>query len=311
MISFKQLYEGLISGEIKIDENGHDPFYGWGPKSMLESMKNKIEVFDTHSAFVEKGIVWSSHLINDHGRNTDEHISDIERDSPCSKCGEHFAFIYDHENKIIKCVVANLITESNGIKTDYKDWHYIYKKEECIEKQEEQILEIEITDTLVFSNFFRHQMDLEDKERDNKGYGYYSLNHTVGRKRIGEFYASINVGYQQTTNCSIEIYKKDNELLIILETYVYDEETGEHCAEEELPFLGYEKVGNISCDMWRYMFINEKDLNEVDLNIEDDDLVKVQMPLGKYKVYNYYFDNSFDKHKIGNFNICSRIILND
>lgn len=310
MISFKKLYDGLISGEITIDENGHDPFYGWGPKSMLESMGRKINFWDNESSMAKKGFKWSDEIITDHVRDTDKHIAGIERDSPCSKCGKHLGWIYNHEEKKIVCVVAELNSEG-GI----KDWFYEYEEGRCeLEHNHPQTFEFEVKEEIIFANFFRDHMEKFDEEEKNRKYDYYSLNHEAGRRRLVEYHAKDNIGYQQLGNTSIEIFLSEDktEILVIEENYIFDEdyvsEEGdkgmEYSAQEEIPKLGYKYCGRVSCDMWRYMFGNVSEVKE-----PAGDKVKLKPKKGKYIASNYFATSEHSSHKIGQFPIASRIKL--
>lgn len=310
MITYKKLYEGLISGEIKIDENGHDPFYGWGPDTMLERMRSTIDFWDNQSSLSERGIVWSDHIITEGGRDSDKHIRQIEHDSPCSKCGRSLRWIYNHDEKKIVCVVGEL--NSNG---ELKEWFYTYEEGRCeLEHNLPQTFEIEVKDDIIFANFFRDHMDKFDEEKKSERYSYYSLNHDAGRRRLCEYHANDNIGYQQLGNTSIDIYlSTDNsEILVIEENYIFDEEAIdsngekgiEYSARDIIPTYGYKYCGNVSCDMWRYMFGNVSDVKK-----PAGDIVTIKPKKGKYVVTNYYGTSEHDKHKIGMFSIASRIKL--
>jgi predicted HicB family RNase H-like nuclease len=309
MISFKKLYEGLVSGEITIDENGHDPFYGWDPESMLDSMKHKIDFWDNQSSLAKKGFIWSDHIVTEHGRDTDRHITGIEKDSPCSRCGKHVKWIYVHEENKIKCIEADLI--SDGL---IKDWHYVYNEQRCTEEVDvPQSFEFDVKGEIVFANFFRDHMNKLDVEEKERKYDYFSLCNTAGRKRVCEFHAKDNIGFQQMTNTSVDLYlsKDKTEILVIEESYVFDPNTineegeagTEFSADDILPKLGYKHCGHVSCDMWRYMFGNVSDVKDI-----GGGSVKLKSKKGKYKVTNYFATSEHDT-KIDRFPIASRIKL--
>lgn len=300
MVTFKQLYDGLVSGDIKIDENGHDPFYGWGPESMLDSMKHKIDFWDNESSMAKKGHTWSDHDIDDHGRDSDRHIGNIERDSPCSRCGNHLKWIYNHEENKIVCVEAELHSEG-----PIKEWHYTYDERRCPEEVDvPQSFDFEVKEEIIFANFFRDQMGKLDEEEKGRKYDYFSLQHTAGRKRVCEYHAKDNIGFQQMTNTSVDLYlsKDKTEILVIEESYVYDEKSNEeYSAKTILPKLGYKHCGHVSCDMWRYMFGNVSDVKDI-----GGGSVKLKPKKGKYKVTNY-FATSEHETMIDRFPIASRI----
>lgn len=307
-LTIKEFYTALRAGEISIDENGHDPFYGWGPTNMIDSLERKINFWDNESGYSKRtNSKWSDEFIGDSHDNS-KHIREIERDSPCSKCGNTLSWIYDSSTNSIKCVETELIS-SGPVST----WYYKYQEGLCTETETPVEFNFEVKDDIIFSNFFRHQMELSDTEEKNQKYDYFGLNTSAGRRKLTEFYASLNIGFQQTTNCSVDLYinKKKTELLIIKDSYIYDEETEtEYEAYSEISRLGYDHLGDISCSMWRYMFINERDFKEdPSKDIDEDDLIRVKLEKGTYSVINYYDSKEHNNHKIGKFNIAARIKL--
>lgn len=204
----------------------------------------------------------------------------------------------------IVCVNAKLITEGEKV----SEWYWEYDHARCVEEYEApHTFQFEVRDTIVFSNFFHYQMELEDKEEKKQGYKHFSLQSHAGKRRLTDFYASIGTGYQQTTNCGVDIYLNEtkDEILIIKESYLFTDE-GEVEVKSLLKPLGYSLKGHISCDMWRYMFLNESDLNEKD---KGKPLVKLSPKKGIYQVLNYFDSKEWDKHPIAGVNIVSRIKL--
>lgn len=302
MITFKQLYDGLVSGEIQIDENGHNPFYGWGSQDFLESMGKKIDYWDNKSSLSKQGIKWSDHIITER-INRDKHISCLETDSPCARCGKRFVWFYNHDEKKIVCVVGELNSEGQ-----MKDWFYEYDESRCEEEfNNPQSFDFEVKDEIIFANFFRDHMDKLDEEEKNRKYNYYSLNNRSGRKHVCEFHAKDNIGYQQIGNTSVDIYlsKDKTEILVIEENYVYDEnDNKEYSADDIIPKLGYKFYGNVSLSMWRYMFGNKCDVKD-----PVGDIVELKPKKGKYVVHNYFNTSEHYTHKIDRFPIASRIKL--
>lgn len=312
MISFKQLYEGLVSGEIKIDENGHDPFYGWGSAGLLDSMKHKIEYWDNVKSYKEIGVTWSDSIVTENHRSTDKHIFDIDKGSPCHNCGEDLVWIYNHDEKKIVCVIGNFIHEGN-----VDNWYYEYEENICKQKENTpQSFTFEVKENVIFANFFRDQMKKLDEEEKKRKYDYFSLCNTAGLKRVCEFHAKHNIGFQQTTNTSVDIYLSNDssEILVIEDKYINienenktddeDDNYIESCAEKVLPTLGYKYYGNISCDMWRYMFANISDASDI-----GGESIIISPKVGKYIATNYFCTTEHETHKIGNFTIASRIIF--
>jgi len=308
MITIKQLYDGLVSGEIKIDENGHNPFYGWGPDGMIKRLGKRIEFWDNSSALSKKGIVWSESLITESIPDGDKHIREIELDSPCANCNRSLGWRYDPlESKII-CFVAELNTKESPA----SKWFYEYQEDRCeLEHNLPQSFEFKVNGEIVFANFFKdHIAKLDEAEKDFS-YNYFSLNTIVGRRRIAEFHANDNIGYQQLGNTSIDIYLSSDkqEFIIIEETYRWAEGQGDNSgmefeASEELPKLGWIYCGSISCDMWRYMFGNVSDVKE-----PSGSVVKISPKPGNYLVTNYFGTSEHEVHTIAGFKIASRVKL--
>lgn len=288
-----ELCKGLENQTININENGHDPFYGWGPVNMIEQLKRKLDYYDKHN--------WKN---GNQEISTKEHILEVENFN-CSKCGKKVVWLYNETLNEIKCIEAEHISDG-----EISSWHYIYKDNRCVEEHELPFsFEFEVKDTLLFTNFFRGWEEEEKEEKKKHKYDWFGLNYLFGRKNLASFFASLNVGYQQTTNTSVYIFinKDKTELVIIEGSYYHDDENDEEfSAEEELPKLGYKFLGSVSCDMWRYMFMNQCDLRECDKKFET---VKAKIKKGKYKVFNYFDSSEADTHKIDKFSVASSIKL--
>lgn len=306
MITFKELYDGLLSGSISIDENGHDPFYGWGPESMLEDMKSKIDFWDKE--ILSTGRIWSNRIITDKSRDTDRHIRQIDSHNNCSRCGLHLGWEYNHEEKKIVCIVSKLNTSKGGV----AEWFYEYEDGRCgYEKNTPQEFIFDMRESVIFANYFRDQMEKLDKEEEKRKHTEFSLNTLAGRKSVCEFHAKDNIGFQQMCNTSIDIYMSEDkkEILVIKESYVYDEnELTEYNAELILPELGYTHCGKISLSVWRYMFANLSSVKKLGKDDADDSIV-ISPVLGKYLVSNYFGTTEHDSHKVDKFPIASRIKL--
>lgn len=280
-----ELCKGLENQTININENGHDPFYGWGPINMIEQLKRKLDFWKNGSQEITK-----------------EHIHEIENFN-CSKCGNKVVWLYNEILNEIKCIEAEYISDG-----EISSWHYIYKDNRCVEEHELPFLfEFEVKDTLLFTNFFRGWEEEEKEEKKKHEYDWFGLNYLSGRKNLASFFASLNVGYQQTTNTSVYIFtNKDKTEIIIIEGAYYHSETEELYVLDVLPELGYKYLGSVSCDMWRYMFINQCDLRECDKKFET---VKAKIKKGKYKVFNYFDSSEVETHKIDKFSVASSIKL--
>lgn len=41
-MKFIDIINGVLKGKIAIDQNGHDPFYGWGEKRLKEELRERL-----------------------------------------------------------------------------------------------------------------------------------------------------------------------------------------------------------------------------------------------------------------------------
>ena len=311
-LTVRELYNGLADGTISIDENGHDPFYGWGAeKRLIEPLKKKLEYYDSRNDTLLKKVFLSNRAnekigtLSDRG---DRHIEDLKSDFECSQCGNRLVWIYIPEESKIKCIKGELNSDSDKI----SDWFYEYDDKRCPEEfNHPQEFTMDIKDTLVFANFFRTHMKLDEANKDKEYSSEFSLNTLAGRKRWATYYASKNIGYQQLGNTSIEVFinKEKTELIVIEQSYIEDEKTGRsYEAEVSLKRFGYKKVGYVSCDMWRYMFMNKSEIGDNEDEIGGGSF-EVDVIPGKYKVSNYFGTDEHESHKIFRFDVTARIKL--
>lgn len=161
----------------------------------------------------------------------------------------------------------------------------------CAGKYEDRTMRAEInvdSGELVFVNYFRAS-SMYDIPDEFKG---PNLNSIMGRQRYMDHYASIDVGYGQMGNMSIDVFlREDGEEIIIGTDFIYNE----HGEETEVQHSGFRKLGTISLDVWRWMCA---DMSVVRKHGEilpskarkDDcrDMVKVKVKPGRWEIEHYY-----------------------
>lgn len=165
--------------------------------------------------------------------------------------------------------------------------------------------EIKVTSRLLFANFF---LEVEDSQEDEKHSEDWSLNNLAGRKRITEYKAERNVAYGQMGNMSIGIYINEAKDSIIVGPKYHPAEDEDYDTDEEyekamaLPvFPGYELIGGICLDVWRW---EATDLNTIGAENYDKvaerhgnrGMVEIDVPHGVWS-FEHYYDTKSNANK--------------
>lgn len=126
-------------------------------------------------------------------------------------------------------------------------------------------VEIDVpTGDLVFANFFRDEKTLddfagEDNETDR------SICGLLGRVKLAKYYSTINVGYGQMGNMSLNVFLKEDGTEIILgREHGYDEVKDR---EFTVKHKGFKNIGNISLSMWRWMCADKEVLSQRNISL--------------------------------------------
>lgn len=98
---------------------------------------------------------------------------------------------------------------------------------------------------LICGNRF-HNIDKVEKEYNKK----FSINYNGGIKNTAEYLGEKGIGYIQTTNTSVYIIKKDNDIKII-DTYNSKDKTFKNGD------YGYNIMAEICCDVWRVELVDK------------------------------------------------------
>lgn len=204
----------------------------------------------------------------------------------CCKCGFSKWDSLTFENNQILCEPSNQDISYN--KETNKIERVLKPIKKCAIKFDQENLEsiIKINKGLSFVNFFDEEI-LGKKEHTED----FDINYLSGQYNVFLEYAKNNVGYFQTGNTSVLIYKhktKDS-ILIFDSIFEYLDESSEISDEDKRFYKNlakdYENIGSISCEMWRVMF---SDINLTKLkqhkNDEHQEPVEVKLSKGKYKV---------------------------
>lgn len=164
--------------------------------------------------------------------------------------------------------------------------------------------EIKVTSKLLIANFFR---EIEDAPEDEQWSEKWSLNSFAGRQRVAEYKAARNVAYGQMGNTSISIYINDAKDSIIIGPNCHPAEYKEYDTNEEyeaacsLPaFPGYEQVGSIILDVWRWEAtdlntIGEDKYPEIAEDHQYRGMVEIDVPHGTWTFEHFHDSKRWNK----------------
>ena len=314
-----EIVNGLKDGSITILENNHNS------NPILDQLENKLEIQDEqiqkYKDQINKGQDEdgkSQRMIDYYGfqQNTiiGHYINDVE--VYCFSCDARSYLVLLDEKTLglIPSTEYWKIADASGKKYGYKA-----NKEDCkccptsdLVKAGKLVSEIEVpSGELIFQNFFKTD-ELYDYVGEDK-YQRTSINSLLGRNELMQHLGTNNVGYGQMGNMSVNIYSNGIDIIIgdYLDRYednkwYYDENPDKlndeikediskgEAFKKELEAGGYEDLGNISLDVWRWMCMDAKLLAEHNEE-PDEDAVKVNVPKGTY-VIEHYYDISYDEY---------------
>lgn len=162
------------------------------------------------------------------------------------------------------------------------------------------------TGKLVFVNFF----DAEEMRGFPKDIEYdrqNSINHLNGQKRLMEHLAKVGVATCQMGNMSLAFYGNDTEIIGIddyfeehIADYEYMKENGEKIDSYDrknykravkltkyIKKNNLKKLGEITCEMWRWQCADQSVLDKYDEHPEDNTFT-ANVTAGEWEVEHYY-----------------------
>ena len=99
-----------------------------------------------------------------------------------------------------------------------------------------------------------------------------------------QYLANRNVGYGQTGNMTLAVFVSNDRKTILIASPYNDE-------HEENTIEGYELVGKICCNVWRWQCADtsvlEKYGTTIDENFIEDNIV-IDVPKGEWNIKHYY-----------------------
>jgi hypothetical protein len=237
----------------------------------------------------------------------------------CKDCGKTIHLIYISDNTLFFC--ESDILKKNG-------YHYKYTMADVTEctfkehmKTKKLVSRIQVpTGKLIFQDRFNKK---ELYSNPNGGYGSNSIESINGRYELMKYLATQNVGYGQMTNTMIYVYSNKKDEIIIAECGVdeiieskkyyelnpFEEEDVyfKKDYKKAKPLIDYlqannfEKVGYVSCDVWRWMCADQSVLDLHDEEINENNSTVALVEAGTWEVEHYYDFNKKD------FSICSKL----
>lgn len=292
-MTLRALAAGILNGTISIDQNGHDPFYGWGEKKLKERLKERVDHYEAMrtDGNPEHAKMYERVLSYDGGTKPSFEL--FEGD--CSHCGKRLMFHHAPESNSIKCIS---ISFGKGL-------DMTTHPERCRFEVEGPLHQIfHAHGPVVFANFFREQMDAIPKDRE---YRDFSLNNFAGRHALTAFHTEQNCVYSQTGNMRVYFYinkKKDH--VIVIE---HEEDGYEDGKPYVTAFLKkWIKLGEVTCDMWRWMLVNASDIKNPKRSVGGEKF-GADLPLGTWDISHYIRTDSDRKVKLGRMPLLSEMKL--
>jgi hypothetical protein len=219
----------------------------------------------------------------------------------CFNCGEHLHWT----------LTGNKLQLRNYYEVDQKhkrghDWVNHPIDYVCPFKDPKPFVsKIKIESQLLIANYFRHArlaesdevIELLDTPKGKEYSDEYALDTFAGRYRIAEHKAKQNIAYGQMGNMYVSIYINVAKDSIIIGPNFHPAEFKDYSSDTEYEeamskplFDGYEKIGEISLDVWRWEATDLNTLQKYGLTLESllEDSVVVDVPHGTWSFQHNY-----------------------
>lgn len=275
----REICEKLRSGEMTLDFAGH--YIGIDLNRLLERYDEQLELengsndgkwsTDDHQTIEQRNQSMREFFKKGLDREVSEEQSgfkclhDLRQ---CSNCGESLHWTLTGN----KLQLRNHYVEDSSARLGIRDENYPvdyicpYNKPKPFESQ------IEIRSKLLFANFFISIEDTTDSKKYSKE---YSLESVAGRYGIASYKANQNVAYGQMTNTCIGIYLNEAKDSVIIGPRLHPAEYGDYDTDQEYEdamskplFPGYEMVGELGLDVWRWEATDLLTLEKTGVSLE-------------------------------------------
>jgi len=300
-ISVKEIIAGLEDGSIVLDKKGHltnsvidnlERVVEF-TESMIEKRENNEEISNFYKSFIEN--IKIGVPIHD------------TYDNYCFNCGGRNSLVMIDAKTLgfFNVTDFNNLGKENGKDFTLSPSDFQPCKATPLIDAGKLTATINVpTGKLVFDNFF-----ITDSLYDMKEEGYHSINDIMGRNQLMQHLASKNVGYGQLGNMSVNVYySKEKEEILIGDPYIEDQIEDlrgfiEECPDEardenrkrlkELEtvdlkvFEGFDLVGDICCDVWRWQCADQKTLDDAG-DEQRYSAFTVEVSPGDWEIEHYY-----------------------
>lgn len=319
-LTIYQLLEKGLAGKIKIDKCGHsatdwndeDQFdqYFSGLKEALEQKAkfqeeqikkdpSKKEIYQKINSILETTIFEPGQMVNAFLANLPE--------PQCDGCGERLRAVVKSDSEIAFVGMSTFFQidedRDNTIKID--EIPNCEFSELKVRDNIETKIEVPTGD-LVFANFFR--------QKEIYSPGDFSINSLLGRIKLANHLAELNVGYGQMGNMTVDVWKRtDGKQIIIGNAEEFEDSLYYSAHEGEYIYLG-----NICLDVWRWMCADKSVLEKhgeelpklkVDKCVELDhrDFILAKVESGTWLIHHYYDLLSGDEENNGVYSVLNKI----
>lgn len=305
----------LMDGSITVDLNGHK--VRGGIPGLVKAIKEKI---DWHHSYYQAAFHWPNKY-----RDSYEESMRFQKHAMRSlayyareDCIRPNVFISESpEVYCFKCgKTLRVYLRSDGVlglgqyrENCLKDKDFSPEEIVCPLKDGVKPHSIRIgvpTGKLLFANFFR---EIEIAPEGKKYSTEFNLDTPLGRQNIARYLASQNVGYAQTGNLTVQFFKKGDEIIVTRSEALDAESELKYCRKQpekyavEIAkytemikfFEGYEYIGSISCEVWRWMCADRQHLEAQGFSPEKNmDYVDVAVTPGTWELTDYYWSDDYN-----------------
>lgn len=288
--TIRELYSGLASGKIKIKECLHNSISRKGVfhELPLEYFKDCLEEYDRcEESQKSRGIPDSLSSVYSEIRNrkhmpgelvTDNFVSTMDG-YYCWDCGQRLRPLLISENEValINPTIYHKTTKNDKVKFNISNIPNCPIGDTDI--KDKIVTEIKISSgNLIISNYF-HNKEINEMPT------YNCINDLMGRYKLAKYLESKDIGYGQMSNMSLTVWRKlDGSEILLTDSFIYDEESHE---ETEFNYEGYENLGEMCLDVWRWMCADKETLDKYNESIPKNS-IEAKVKPGKWQIEHYY-----------------------
>lgn len=311
-MKLREICEKLRSGEMTLDYAGHR--IGFTLEKFLERYDDAVQLsngsndgkwkYDIDTP--EEKLKIDTDMRNFYTRDLDRDIKQEDHlryrlicdHRTCFGCGEALHWVLTGNKLQLRNYCAEDSDSRFGIKLVNHPIDYV-----CPYANPSPFIgKIKVCSSLVIANYFKLEEDCPKEESFSEK---YSLNNVAGRYNIAKYKESKNIAYGQMGNMSIGVYLNKEKTSIIIGPSYHYAEYQEYETEEEYEkainkpmFDGYEQVGLICLDVWRWEATDLKTLGDKSKYIDKGNSVTLKVKTGDWTFqHNYDIIRQTDEDK--------------